>query len=102
MEWLIPLAAKSFVIAGGALLLLRLLRNRSAADRSWIAHLALAGLLLLPLASLALPRLDVAAWILRIAAPHCPRSSPRSLRPSCYGPSASPVPAPSPGSCSDP
>ena len=60
MEWLIPLAAKSFVIAGGALLLLRLLRNRSAADRSWIAHLALAGLLLLPLASLALPRLDVA------------------------------------------
>jgi beta-lactamase regulating signal transducer with metallopeptidase domain len=60
MEWLIPLAAKSFVIAGGGLLLLRLLKNRSASDRSWIAHLALAGLLLLPLAAIALPTLDVA------------------------------------------
>jgi bla regulator protein blaR1 len=60
MDWLIPLAAKSFLVAGGALLLLRLLRNRSAADRSWIAHLALAGLVLLPVASVALPTLDVA------------------------------------------
>jgi beta-lactamase regulating signal transducer with metallopeptidase domain len=60
MEWLIPLAAKSFVIAGCALLLLRLLKNRSASDRSWIAHLALAGLLLLPVAAIALPTLDVA------------------------------------------
>lgn len=60
MEWFIPLAAKSFVIAGGALLLLKLLKNRSATDRSWIAHLALAGLLLLPVATFALPTLDVA------------------------------------------
>jgi beta-lactamase regulating signal transducer with metallopeptidase domain len=59
MEWLIPLAAKSFAIAGGALLLLKLLKNRSAADRSWIAHLALAGLVLLPVATVALPTLDV-------------------------------------------
>lgn len=58
MEWLIPLAAKSLLIAGGALLLLKLLKDRSAADRSWIAHLALAGLLLLPLAAF-LPTLDV-------------------------------------------
>jgi beta-lactamase regulating signal transducer with metallopeptidase domain len=60
MEWLIPLAAKSFVLAGGALLLLKILKARSAADRSWIAHLALAGLLLLPIATFALPTLDVA------------------------------------------
>lgn len=60
MDWLIPLAAKSFLIAGAALLLLRLLKNRSAADRSWIAHLALGGLLLLPVATVALPTLDVA------------------------------------------
>jgi len=59
MEWFIPLAAKSFVIAGGALLLLKLLQNRSAADRSLVAHLALAGLLLLPVATFALPTLDV-------------------------------------------
>ncbi|HET9811487.1 MAG TPA: M56 family metallopeptidase [Sphingomicrobium sp.] len=60
MDWILPLAAKSFLIAGGALLLLRLLRNRSAADRSWIAHLALAGLILLPVATVALPTFDVA------------------------------------------
>ena len=60
MDWFIPLAAKSVLIAGGALLLLKLLKNRSAADRSWIAHLALAGLLLLPIATFALPTFDVA------------------------------------------
>jgi bla regulator protein blaR1 len=38
----------------------KLLKNRSAADRSWIAHLALGGLLLLPVAAFALPTLDVA------------------------------------------
>jgi bla regulator protein blaR1 len=59
MNWLIPLAVKSFLVAGGALLLLKLMQKRSAADRSWIAHLALAALLLLPLASVALPALDV-------------------------------------------
>jgi bla regulator protein blaR1 len=60
MEWIVPLAAKSFLIAGGALLLLKILGNRSAADRSWIAHLALAGLLLVPIATFALPTFDVA------------------------------------------
>jgi bla regulator protein BlaR1 len=60
MAWFLPLAAKSFLIAGGALLLLRILKNRSAADRSWIAHLALAGLVLLPIATFALPTFDVA------------------------------------------
>jgi bla regulator protein blaR1 len=60
MDWLILLAAKSFLIAGGALLLLKLLGKRSAADRSWIAHLALAGLLVLPVATFAFPTLDVA------------------------------------------
>jgi len=58
MTWLILLAAKSLVIAGGALLLLKLMQKRSAADRSWIAHLALAALLLLPFASFA-PALNV-------------------------------------------
>ncbi|HET7347073.1 MAG TPA: M56 family metallopeptidase, partial [Acidobacteriaceae bacterium] len=58
MSWLILLAAKSLVIAGGALLLLKLMQKRSAADRSWIAHLALAALLILPFASFA-PALNV-------------------------------------------
>jgi beta-lactamase regulating signal transducer with metallopeptidase domain len=59
METILLLGAKSFVIAGGALLLLQLMRKRSAADRSWIAHLALGALLLLPVAAFALPSLDV-------------------------------------------
>lgn len=59
METILLLAAKSFIVAGGALLLLQVMRKRSAADRSWIAHLALIALLLLPVASFALPSLDV-------------------------------------------
>jgi len=59
MSGLILLAGKSFVIAGGALLLLKLMQNRSAADRSWVAHLALAILLIVPVASFAMPALDV-------------------------------------------
>jgi beta-lactamase regulating signal transducer with metallopeptidase domain len=59
MLWFVALAAKSLVVAGGTLLLLRLMSKRSAADRSWIAHLGLAALLLLPVASYALPALEV-------------------------------------------
>ncbi|HEX6218113.1 MAG TPA: M56 family metallopeptidase [Sphingomicrobium sp.] len=59
MEWFLALAAKSLVLAGGTLLLLRAMHRRSAADRSWIAHLGLAALLLLPVAAVALPALDV-------------------------------------------
>ena len=59
METILLLAAKSFIVAGGALLLLQLMRKRSAADRSWIAHLALGALLLLPVAAFTLPSLDV-------------------------------------------
>ncbi len=59
MATILLLAAKSFIVAGGALLLLQLMRKRSAADRSWIAHLALIALLLLPVAVLTLPSLDV-------------------------------------------
>ena len=59
MEHLLPIAAKSFLVAGIVLLLLKLARNRSASDRSWIAHLGLAAVLLLPVAAVALPALEV-------------------------------------------
>ncbi|HUE78549.1 MAG TPA: M56 family metallopeptidase [Sphingomicrobium sp.] len=59
MEQFLPIAAKSFLVAGAALLLLSLARNRSAAQRSWIAHLGLAAALLLPVAAIALPPLEV-------------------------------------------
>jgi beta-lactamase regulating signal transducer with metallopeptidase domain len=52
---LIELALKSVLVAGGALGLLRLARHRSAAERSWIGHLGLVALVLLPAASLLMP-----------------------------------------------
>lgn len=52
---LLGLAWKSAIIAGLTLLLLRLARSRSAGERSLIAHAGLAALLLLPVATLALP-----------------------------------------------
>ncbi|HXG99532.1 MAG TPA: M56 family metallopeptidase [Sphingomicrobium sp.] len=65
---LIALAAKSLIIGAVALGLLKLARNRSATDRSWIAHLGLGALLLLPL-SLALPALEVTAPALLASGP---------------------------------
>ena len=59
MEFLVPLAAKSLLIAGGTLLLLKLMQRRSASDRSWIAHLGLLALLLLPVGAVVLPALEV-------------------------------------------
>lgn len=56
---LILLALKSLLVAAVTLGLLRLTRARSAAERSTIAHLGLFALVALPLASLALPALDL-------------------------------------------
>ena len=56
---LMALALKSLVVAGLVLLILRLAHRRSAADRSLIAHLGLAAVLLLPLGALLLPSLTV-------------------------------------------
>jgi bla regulator protein blaR1 len=81
MDILLPLAAKSLLIAGVTLLLLKVARRRSAADRSWIAHLGLAALIALPLALL-LPQLQVETpWLgspqsdaaSAVAAPSAPR-----------------------------
>jgi hypothetical protein len=58
---LVEIAWKSVITSGLALLLLTLLKNRSAAERSWIAHAGLLATLLLPLAILAIPRWHVEA-----------------------------------------
>ena len=50
---------KSLVVSGGALALLALLRNRSAAERACVAHFAMAAVLLVPLVVLAGPALEV-------------------------------------------
>lgn len=59
MTVLLGLVLKSLVIAGITLLLLRLMRSRSAAERSLIAHLGLLGLVILPVATLLLPSLNL-------------------------------------------
>ena len=58
---LVEIAWKSVITGGLALLLLTLLKNRSAAERSWIAHAGLLATLLLPLAIIAIPRWQVEA-----------------------------------------
>ena len=52
---IIELAFKSVLVAGGALAVLRLVRKRSAAQRSWIAHLGLVASIALPAAVLLMP-----------------------------------------------
>jgi beta-lactamase regulating signal transducer with metallopeptidase domain len=58
---LVSIAAKSVLCAGFTLLLLLLLRKRSAAERSRVAHSGLLAVLLLPGAALIVPNLEIAA-----------------------------------------
>ena len=58
---LLELALKSFLVAGATLVLLRLTRDRSAAERSLIAHVGLVAMVALPFASLYLPAMRVEA-----------------------------------------
>ena len=61
MNALIAIAIKSLLVAGVALLMLRIARGRSAGERSLIAHAGLLGLILLPIAPLVIPALAVEA-----------------------------------------
>jgi len=60
MHVLIGIALKSLLIAGLTLGLLQLMKNRSAAERSWVAHIGLLALRVCGLL-LQLHRLDLAA-----------------------------------------
>ena len=61
MDVLIAIALKSLLIAGLTLGLLQLMKHRSAAERSWIAHIGLLALVLLAVAPLVLPSWNVEA-----------------------------------------
>ncbi|HJU77657.1 MAG TPA: M56 family metallopeptidase [Sphingomicrobium sp.] len=71
MYVLIGIALKSLLIAGVTLGLLELMKSRSAAERSWVAHIGLVALLLLAVAPLVLPswNLEAPALLGRDAAP---------------------------------
>lgn len=59
MQVLIGIALKSLFITGITLGLLQLMKRRSAAERSWIAHIGLLALIIVALAPLALPKWNV-------------------------------------------
>lgn len=61
MQVLIGIALKSLFITGITLGLLQLVNRRSAAERSWIAHIGLLALIIIALAPLALPKWNVEA-----------------------------------------
>ena len=59
MHVLIGIALKSLLIAGLTLSLLQLMKKRSAAERSWVAHIGLLALLIMAFAPLVLPSWNV-------------------------------------------
>src|SRR6059058_3430359 len=61
MPVLIAIALKSLLIAGTTLGLLQLMKRRSAAERSWVAHIGLVALVLLAVAPVVLPSWRVEA-----------------------------------------
>ena len=69
MSVLIGIALKSLLIAGLTLGLLELMKRRSAAERSWIAHIGLLGLIIMAFAPLVLPSWNVAIPAMFSSAP---------------------------------
>src|SRR4051794_14867982 len=61
MSVLIAIALKSLLIGGLTLGLLYLMRKRSAAERSWVAHVGLLALVIMAFAPLALPSWTIEA-----------------------------------------
>src|SRR6185369_8673461 len=61
MNVLIEIALKSLLIAGLTLGLLELMKSRSAAERSWVAHIGLLALVVMAFAPLVLPSWSVEA-----------------------------------------
>ncbi|HEY6049013.1 MAG TPA: M56 family metallopeptidase, partial [Sphingomicrobium sp.] len=61
MQVLIAIALKSLLIAALTLGLLQLLKHRSAAERSWVAHIGLLALLIMAVAPVVMPRWHVEA-----------------------------------------
>jgi len=92
MTVLITIALKSLLIAGLTLGLLQLLKSRSAAERSWVAHTGLLVLIIMAFAPVVLP-----AW--RVEAPALLQQSPDAV-PAVQ--IAKPLPSASPNSTPKP
>lgn len=80
---LIELAWKSVLTLGATLIILRLLRHRSAAERSWLAHAGLMATLALPFILLAAPRwqVEAPAPMVEVLAPEAAMASAPAVTP---------------------
>jgi beta-lactamase regulating signal transducer with metallopeptidase domain len=88
LQVLITIALKSLLVAGLTLAILQIMRARSAAERSWVAHVGLLALVILAVAPLApLPRWKVEAPALY--------SQPAEVSGPAISPQAPAAPAPS-------
>ena len=59
MQILFEIALKSLIVAALTLGLLQLMKSRSAAERSWVAHIGLLALVIVALAPLVLPTWNI-------------------------------------------
>ena len=84
MSVLIGIALKSLLIAGLTLGLLKLLAKRSAAERSWVAHIGLLALVIMALAPVVLP-----AWTVEAPALLSPSAEPAAVTQPVAAPSES-------------
>ncbi|HEX6740164.1 MAG TPA: M56 family metallopeptidase [Sphingomicrobium sp.] len=89
MSVLIGIALKSLLIAGLTLALLHLMGRRSAAERSWVAHIGLLALVVMALAPLVLP-----TW--NVEAPALLGTTPALEAPAATPPAAAAVVTPAP------
>ena len=94
MHVLIGIALKSLLIAGLTLGLLQLLKNRSAAERSWVAHIGLLALVIMAFAPLVLPSWNVETSILGQSAPVEVASAPVAQPPAVSSPVTTPASTP--------
>src|SRR6185369_6813158 len=79
MTVLIEIALKSVLIAGLTLGLLELMKSRSAAERSWVAHIGLLALVIMAFAPLVMPSWNIEAPALFSQAPAAETQAQTSL-----------------------
>ncbi|MEO6225012.1 MAG: M56 family metallopeptidase [Sphingomicrobium sp.] len=91
MSVLLGIAFKSLLIAGLTLALLELMKRRSAAERSWVAHSGLFALVVMAVAPLALPSWNVEGPALLGSASPVEATAPASASVTLPAPSATPV-----------
>jgi beta-lactamase regulating signal transducer with metallopeptidase domain len=89
LSFFVQMGWKSALIAGAALGLAYVLRSRAASDRAMVLRIGVTMLLLLPLAALALPSLQIEAFSAPPAAPTAaaaPAIAPEAATPRAYVP----------------